>query len=90
MSNQATLTIGDKDFFPLNILVGTENEHAIDISTLRKESKYITFDDGYGNTGSCESEITFIDGDEGILRYRGFDIAELAENRTFRIMPSSF
>jgi citrate synthase len=82
MSNQATLTIGDKDF-PLNILVGTENEHAIDISTLRKESKYITFDDGYGNTGSCESEITFIDGDEGILRYRGFDIAELAEKSNF-------
>ena len=82
MSNQATLTIGDKDF-PLNVLVGTENEHALDISTLRKDSKYITFDDGYGNTGSCESEITFIDGDEGILRYRGFDIAELAEKSNF-------
>ena len=62
MSNQATLTIGEKDF-PLNVLVGTENEHALDISTLRKDSKCITFDDGYGNTGSCESEITFIDGD---------------------------
>ena len=82
MSNQATLTIGDKNF-PLNVLVGTENEHALDISTLRKDSKYITFDDGYGNTGSCESEITFIDGDEGILRYRGFDIAELAEKSNF-------
>jgi len=82
MSNQATLTIGDKDF-PLNVLVGTENEHALDISTLRKNSKYITFDDGYGNTGSCESEITFIDGDKGILRYRGFDIAELAEKSNF-------
>ena len=82
MSNQATLTIGDKDF-PLNVLVGTENEHALDISTLRKNSKYITFDDGYGNTGSCKSEITFIDGDKGILRYRGFDIAELAEKSNF-------
>lgn len=82
MSKQATLTIGDKDF-PLNILVGTEDEHAIDISTLRKESKYITFDDGYGNTGSCESDITFIDGDKGILRYRGFDISELAEKSNF-------
>ena len=82
MSNQATLNIGDKDF-PLNVLVGTENEHALDISTLRKNSKYITFDDGYGNTGSCESEITFIDGDKGILRYRGFDIAELAEKSNF-------
>ena len=82
MSNQATLTIGEKDF-PLNVLVGTENEHALDISTLRKNSKYITFDDGYGNTGSCKSEITFIDGDKGILRYRGFDIAELAEKSNF-------
>ena len=82
MSKQATLTIGDKDF-PLNILVGTEDEHAIDISTLRKESQYITFDDGYGNTGSCESDITFIDGDKGILRYRGFDISELAEKSNF-------
>ena len=89
MSNQATLTIGDKDF-PLNVLVGTENEHALDISTLRKDSKYITFDDGYGNTGSCESEITFIDGDEGILRYRGFDIAELAEKSNFWNPASSF
>ena len=60
-------------------------------STLRKESKYITFDDGYGNTGSCESDITFIDGDKGILRYRGFDISELAEKSNFfRVMPSSF
>ena len=82
MSNQATLTIGDNEF-PLNILVGTENEHALDISSLRKASKYITFDDGYGNTGSCESEITFIDGDKGILRYRGFDISELAEKSNF-------
>ena len=82
MSKQATLTIGDKDF-PLNVIVGTEDEHALDISALRKQSKYITFDDGYGNTGSCESEITFIDGDKGILRYRGYDIAELAEKSNF-------
>jgi citrate synthase len=82
MPNQANLTIGDKAF-PLNILVGTEDEHALDISALRKESKYITFDDGYGNTGSCESGITFIDGDKGILRYRGYDISELAEKSNF-------
>ena len=82
MSNQATLTIGDKDF-PLDIILGTEDEHAIDISTLRKVSKHITFDDGYGNTGSCESSITFIDGDKGILRYRGYDIEELAEKSNF-------
>ena len=78
MSNKAQLTIGDKAF-PLNIIVGTEDEHALDISTLRKDSKHITYDDGYGNTGSCESSITFIDGDKGILRYRGYDISELAE-----------
>ena len=82
MSKQATLTIDDKNF-PLNVLVGTEDEHALDISVLRKQSKYITFDDGYGNTGSCESKITFIDGDKGILRYRGYDIAELAEKSNF-------
>ena len=55
----------------------------MDISSLRKESKFITYDDGYGNTGSCESSITFIDGDKGILRYRGYDIAELAEKSNF-------
>lgn len=82
MSNQANLTIGDQAF-PLNVIVGTEDEHALDISTLRKDSKFITYDDGYGNTGSCESSITFIDGDKGILRYRGFDISELAEKSNF-------
>jgi citrate synthase len=82
MSNKAQLTIGDKAF-PLNIIVGTEDEHALDISTLRKDSKHITYDDGYGNTGSCESSITFIDGDKGILRYRGYDISELAEKSNF-------
>ena len=82
MSKQAILNIGDKEY-PLNILTGTEDEHALDISVLRKESNFITFDDGYGNTGSCESDITFIDGDKGVLRYRGFDIAELAEKSNF-------
>ena len=55
MSNQATLTIGDKDF-PLNVIVGTENEHALDISTLRKDSKCITFDDGYGILGHVKAK----------------------------------
>ncbi len=82
MSKLANLTIGDQDF-SLNVISGTEDEHALDISSLRKDSKYITFDDGYGNTGSCESKITFIDGDKGILRYRGYDIAELAEKSNF-------
>ena len=82
MSKQATLNIGDKEY-TLKILTGSEDEHALDISILRKESNFITYDDGYGNTGSCESDITFIDGDKGVLRYRGFDIAELAEKSNF-------
>ena len=82
MDNNATLTIGDNDF-TLSMLEGTESELAIDISQLRKQSKVITFDDGYGNTGSCESKVTFIDGDKGILRYRGFDIADLANRSNF-------
>jgi len=63
--------------------VGTEGEHAIDISSLRNNSGYITLDEGYGNTGSCISNITFIDGEQGILRYRGIPIEELAESSTF-------
>src|ERR1051325_11721615 len=67
----------------LPIVEGTEKERAIDISSLRNETGYITLDDGFGNTGSCQSEITFIDGEEGILRYRGIPIEELAEKSTF-------
>ena len=65
------------------VIVGTENEKAIDVRQLRKETGYITFDDGYGNTGSCLSNITFIDGEKGILRYRGIPIEQLAEKSTF-------
>ena len=62
---------------------GSEGEKAVDVSGLRAASGYITLDDGYGNTGSCTSKITFIDGDKGILRYRGIAIEELAEKSTF-------
>ena len=65
------------------MLVGTEGEHAIDISALRSESGYITYDNGLGNTGSCESSITVVDGENGILRYRGYPIEQLAENCKF-------
>ena len=82
MADTANLEIGDQKY-SLNLIKGTEEELAVDISKLRKESRVITFDDGYGNTGSCESDITFIDGDKGILRYRGYDIAELAEKSNF-------
>jgi citrate synthase len=67
----------------LPILVGTEDEHAIDVSDLRDQSGYITLDDGYRNTGSCKSAITFIDGEKGILRYRGIPIQQLAAHSTF-------
>ncbi len=65
------------------VIVGTENEKAIDIRKLRADSGYISFDDGYANTGSCKSDITFIDGEKGILRYRGIPIEQLAEKSTF-------
>ncbi len=67
----------------LPVVVGTEDEHAIDVSKLRDQTGYITLDDGYGNTGSCRSAITFIDGEKGILRYRGIPIQQLAEHSTF-------
>ena len=67
----------------LPIVEGSENEKAIDITSLRKETGYITLDPGYGNTGACLSDITFIDGEAGILRYRGFPIEQLVSNTTF-------
>ncbi|MGO9244203.1 MAG: citrate synthase [Verrucomicrobiia bacterium] len=82
MSEQAKLEVGGK-VYQLPVVVGTENEHAVDITKLRDESGLITLDDGYSNTGSCSSAITFIDGEKGILRYRGIPIEELAEKSTF-------
>ena len=73
----------DGKFLELPIEEGTENEKAVNISTLRAQSGWITLDDGYGNTGSCKSAVTFIDGDKGILRYRGYPIEELAEKSNF-------
>lgn len=67
----------------LPVIEGSEKERAIDISSLRNETGYITLDDGYANTGSCLSKITFIDGELGVLRYRGIPIEELAEKSTF-------
>jgi citrate synthase len=68
----------------LRLIEGTAGERAIDVSKLREETGLITLDDGYGNTGSCQSAITFIDGEKGILRYRGIPIEELAEQSTFK------
>jgi citrate synthase len=69
--------------YELPVVVGTEGEKAIDISSLRDISSYITLDESFGNTGSCISNIAFIDGEKGILRYRGIPIEQLAENSTF-------
>ena len=82
MSKQAQLELDGK-VYTLPVFVGSEGEESIDISTLRQSTGHITLDDGYGNTGSCRSRITFIDGDKGILRYRGYPIEELAEKSTF-------
>jgi citrate synthase len=82
MADFAELKIGNKTI-QLPIVVGTEGEHAIDVQKLREETGYITLDPGYANTGSCRSAITFIDGEKGILRYRGYSIEELAEKSTF-------
>jgi citrate synthase len=81
MSN-ATLSLNGKTV-ELPIIVGSENEVGIDISKLRAATGAITYDPGYGNTGACESAITYIDGDAGILRYRGYPIEQLAENSNF-------
>ncbi|MCC6664560.1 MAG: citrate synthase [Polyangiaceae bacterium] len=69
--------------FSLPVIEGTENERAVDVRKLRAETGLVTYDDGYGNTGSCKSAITFIDGDRGILRYRGYPIEEIAERGRF-------
>lgn len=65
------------------VVVGTENDKGIDIAKLRATSGYITFDPGFGNTGSCKSAITYLDGEKGILRYRGIPIEQLAEKSSF-------
>jgi citrate synthase len=82
MNRTVELNIDGKPI-ELPTVVGSEGEVGIDISTLRNKTGAITLDPGYGNTGACESAITFIDGEKGILRYRGYDIAELAEKSTF-------
>ena len=79
---KAKLTI-DEISLDLPIVEGSEKEKAIDITSLRRETGYITLDPGFGNTGSCMSDITFIDGEAGILRYRGFPIEDLVQNTTF-------
>ena len=78
----AKLIMDGKEYeFP--VIVGSEGEVGVDIARLRKESQAVTFDPGYGNTGSCSSAVTFIDGEQGILRYRGYPIEQIAESARF-------
>jgi len=82
MGNKAELHYDGK-VYEIPVVIGTENENALDISKLRGESGLITLDRGFKNTGSTESAITFLNGEEGTLRYRGYSIEELAEKSTF-------
>ena len=82
MSNQAKLELDGKTY-NLPVVSGTEDEKAVDVSALRATTGYITLDEGYGNTGACQSKITFIDGEKGVLRYRGIPIEELADKSSF-------
>ena len=78
----AKLNLGDVDY-EMKAIVGTEQEVGLDVRKLRANTSLITYDPGYGNTGSCSSSITFIDGEKGILRYRGYPIEQVAEAASF-------
>ena len=82
MSQNSVINL-DGQSFELPTFVGSENEKAIDIAKLRDLSGYVTYDPGYKNTGATKSAITYLDGEEGILRYRGYSIEELADKSTF-------
>jgi citrate synthase len=82
MSENVKIQIG-KESFEYPVITGTENEKAVDLRSFRSDTGYISYDEGYGNTGSCESDITFINGEKGILRYRGYPIEELADASNF-------
>lgn len=82
MSETAKIIIGDKTY-ELPVIEGTEGEKAIDISKLREQTGYVTLDIGYKNTGATTSSITFLDGEQGILKYRGYPIEQLAEKSSF-------
>ena len=82
MPKTALLKLDEKEI-ALPVIVGSEGEKAIDIAKLRSDTGYITYDDGFGNTGSCTSSVTYIDGEVGILRYRGYPIEQLVEKSSF-------
>ena len=78
----AKLSLEGKDY-DLPILVGSQGERALDMRKLRQQTGLISYDPGYANTGACESNITFIDGESGVLWHRGYSIEELAEHCSF-------
>jgi citrate synthase len=82
MPQNASLKLDEKEY-PLPVMVGTEGEKAIDTRKLRADTGFICYDQGYGNTGSCESAITYLDGENGILRHRGIPIEQLANSSDF-------
>lgn len=82
MSEKAIITLDGKNY-EMPVITGTENEKAFDIGKLRGQSGYVTFDEGYKNTGATQSGITFLDGEKGILRYRGYEIEDLASRASF-------
>ena len=82
MSDKAKLNF-DNNEYEFQVIIGSEKEKAIDVSSLRSEANLITIDPGFKNTGSCRSSITFLDGEKGVLRYRGYSIEDLAENASF-------
>ena len=83
MTDVAKLSLDNGEVLELPVVVGTEGERAVDISKLRADTGYITLDDGYVNTGSTASAITFLDGEQGILRYRGYPVEQLGEHCDF-------
>ena len=82
MNENAVLKIKEKKY-QLPIIVGSEGEHAVDISNLRSQSGFVSYDPSYGNTGATTSKITYLDGEGGILRYRGYSIEDLCEHCSF-------
>jgi citrate synthase len=82
MEQIAKLVVDGKTF-ELPIITGSEGERAIDISMLRQETGLVTLDPGFVNTANCQSSITFVDGEKGILRYRGIPVEQLAEHSRF-------
>jgi citrate synthase len=82
LSDNAKLILGDNSI-ELPIIIGTEGEKAVDISKLRAETGFVTYDNGLGNTGACKSAVSFISGEKGILRHRGYTIEELCEKSNF-------